>query len=121
FAPCQRGRELTAEQTRADFAYYAPPTAGRSSLAAVVPTIMAAEDGHQQAAQDSSRAGLLVDLANLHRNTADGVHTASAGGVWNALVHGFGGMRHDEGRSCFDPRRPEHWPEKAFPLAAAGY
>src|SRR5699024_11204539 len=91
-----RGSEFTAEEKRADFEYYDPITTGDSSLSAVVQTIMAAEVGHQQAAQDYFRAGLFVDLANLHRNTADGVHIASAGGVWNALVHGFGGMRHDE-------------------------
>ena len=29
------------------------------------------------------------DMADLHANTSDGVHIASAGGVWNALVYGF--------------------------------
>ena len=81
---------------------------------------MAAEVGHQKAALDYFRAGLFVDLGNLHGNTADGVHIASAGGVWNALVHGFGGMRHDEGRISFDPRLPEGWPELVFPLTVRG-
>ena len=57
-----------------------------------------------------------MDLGNLHHNTADGVHIASAGGVWNALVHGFGGMRHDDGRLSFDPRLPVGWPELSFPV-----
>src|SRR5699024_7040317 len=115
-----RGSEFTAEEKRADFEYYDPITTGDSSLSAVVQTIMAAEVGHQQAAQDYFRAGLFVDLANLHRNTADRVHVASAGGVWNALVHGIGGMRHDEGRISFDPRLPEDWHEMVFPLNVRG-
>ncbi len=115
-----RGSEFTAEEKRADFEYYDPITTGDSSLSAVVQSIMAAEVGHQKAALDYFRAGLFVDLGNLHRNTADGVHIASAGGVWNALVHGFGGMRHDEGRISFDPRLPADWPELSFPLTVRG-
>ncbi|APX34370.1 kojibiose phosphorylase [Brachybacterium sp. P6-10-X1] len=115
-----RGSEFTAEEKRADFEYYDPITTGDSSLSAVVQSIMAAEVGHQKAALDYFRAGLFVDLGNLHGNTADGVHIASAGGVWNALVHGFGGMRHDQGRLSFDPRLPEDWPELSFPLTVRG-
>jgi alpha,alpha-trehalose phosphorylase len=115
-----RGSEFTAEEKRADFEYYDPITTGDSSLSAVVQSIMAAEVGHQKAALDYFRAGLFVDLGNLHGNTADGVHIASAGGVWNALVHGFGGMRQEDGRISFDPRLPEDWPELSFPLTVQG-
>ena len=41
---------------------------------------------------------------------------ASAGGVWTALVSGFGGMRDYDGKLSFDPRLPAAWPELAFPL-----
>ena len=114
-----RGSEFTAEEKRADFEYYDPITTGDSSLSAVVQSIMAAEVGHQTAALDYFRAGLFVDLGDLHHNTSDGVHIASAGGVWNALVHGFGGMRHDEGRISFDPRLPADWPELELPADRA--
>jgi alpha,alpha-trehalose phosphorylase len=55
-------------------------------------------------------AGLFVDLADRHGNTVDGVHVASTGGVWSALVAGFGGMRDHDGKLTFDPRLPECWP-----------
>ncbi len=115
-----RGSEFTAEEKRRNFEYYDPITTGDSSLSAVVQCIMAAEVGHQKAALDYFRAGLFVDLGDLHHNAADGVHIASAGGVWNALVHGFGGMRQDEGRISFDPRLPADWPELRFPLTVRG-
>lgn len=111
-----RGSEFTAEEKRASFEFYDPLTTGDSSLSAAVQSIMAAKVGHQKAAMDYFRAGLFVDIANLHHNTSDGVHIASAGGVWNSLVHGFGGMRHDAGVISFDPRLPEDWPSLAFPL-----
>ena len=115
-----RGSEFTAEEKLADFEYYDPLTTGDSSLSAVVQSIMAAEVGHQDAAMDYFRAGLFVDLADLHSNAADGVHVASAGGVWNALVHGFGGLRQEDGALSFDPRLPEAWPELSFPLTVRG-
>ncbi|WP_296667504.1 glycosyl hydrolase family 65 protein, partial [Demequina sp.] len=48
------------------------------------------------------------------------VHVASAGGVWSALVHGFGGMRDYGGVLSFDPRLPASWPEMRFRLTERG-
>ena len=115
-----QGDHFTLEQKQVDFEYYDPITTGDSTLSAVVQSIVAAEVGHQKAALEYFRDGLYVDLADLHRNTSDGVHIASAGGVWNGLVHGFGGMRHDRGEVSFDPRLPASWPELRFPLTIRG-
>lgn len=115
-----RGSDFTAAEKLADFEYYDPITTGDSTLSAVVQSIIAAEVGHQEAALEYFRDGLYVDLANLHDNTSDGVHIASAGGVWNCLVHGFGGMRHEDGEISFDPRLPAAWPSLEFPLTVRG-
>ncbi|MDK7743151.1 glycoside hydrolase family 65 protein [Helcobacillus massiliensis] len=115
-----RGSEFTLEQKRADFEYYDPITTGDSTLSAVVQSIIAAEVGHQDLAMDYFMDGLFVDLANLHQNTSDGVHIASAGGVWNALVHGFGGLRSDSEQLEFDPRLPAAWPSLEFSLLVRG-
>ena len=50
----------------------------------------------------------------------DGVHVASAGGVWSALVYGFGGFRDHGGRFSFDPRLPEDWTAIGFRLTIEG-
>ena len=78
--------------------------------------IVAAEVGYQEMAMEYFRTGLFVDLADLHNNTRDGVHIASTGGVWNALVYGFGGMRDYQGTLTFDPRLPKDWSSLNFPL-----
>jgi alpha,alpha-trehalose phosphorylase len=44
------------------------------------------------------------------------VHVASAGGVWTALVSGFGGMRDHYGELTFDPRLPAGWENLSFRL-----
>lgn len=115
-----RGSEFSAEQKRANFEYYDPITTGDSTLSAVVQSIMAAEVGHQELALNYFLTGLFVDLADLHANTKDGVHIASCGGVWGALVHGFGGLRAENGSISFDPRLPASWPSLKFPLTLKG-
>ncbi|SNU01480.1 alpha,alpha-trehalose phosphorylase [Ruaniaceae bacterium KH17] len=111
-----QGDQFTPAQKRSDFEYYDPITTGDSTLSAVVQSIVAAEVGYQDLAMTYFMSGLYVDLADLHRNASDGVHIASAGGVWNALVYGFAGMRDHDGKITFDPRLPEEWNGLRFPI-----
>ncbi|MBB2975156.1 alpha,alpha-trehalose phosphorylase [Microbacterium endophyticum] len=111
-----QGNHFTSEEKLADFQYYDPLTTGDSTLSAVVQSILAAEVGYQDLALDYFLQSIFVDLGDLHHNAADGVHVASAGGVWTALVSGFGGMRDHFGELSFDPRLPADWPELAYTL-----
>ena len=79
-------------------------------------SIVAAEVGYHELALRYFYAGLFVDLADRHGNTVDGVHVASTGGVWSALVAGFGGMRDHNGRLTFDPRLPQSWPSLTWQM-----
>lgn len=115
-----QGDEFTDEEKRADFEYYDPITTGDSTLSGVVQSVMAAEVGYQDMAMQYFLSGLYVDLADLHSNARDGAHIASTGGVWNALVYGFGGLRDHQGRVCFDPRLPDEWTALTFPLRIRG-
>lgn len=111
-----QGNHFSDEEKLADFEYYDPLTTGDSTLSAVVQAILAAEVGYQKLALDYFAQSIFVDLGDLHHNAADGVHVASAGGVWTALVAGFGGMRDHWGELSFDPRLPADWPSLSFPL-----
>lgn len=115
-----QGDRFTLEEKRADFEYYDPITTGDSTLSAVVQSIIAAEVGYHEVALDYFYQGLYVDLRNLHGNTVDGLHVASTGGVWSALVFGFGGMRNHGGVLSFDPRLPSAWPELRFRICWRG-
>lgn len=115
-----QGNHFTDEEKLADFDYYDPLTTGDSTLSAVVQSIMAAEVGYQDLAREYFEQALYVDLGDLHHNSADGVHVASTGGIWTALVSGFGGMRDHDGELSFDPRLPADWPELAYPLQWRG-
>jgi alpha,alpha-trehalose phosphorylase len=115
-----QGDRFTAEEKRADFEYYDPITTGDSTLSAVVQSVIAAEVGYHEVALDYFLQALYVDLKDLHGNTVDGLHVASTGGVWSALVFGFGGMRDRGGRLSFDPRLPKAWPSLRFPITWRG-
>jgi alpha,alpha-trehalose phosphorylase len=115
-----QGDEFTLEEKLADFDYYDPLTTSDSSLSKIVQSIIAAEVGYQDLALDYFHDTVFVDLEDRHGNTSDGVHVAAAGGVWNALVSGFGGMRDHDGILTFDPRLPKEWPELRYRLTWRG-
>jgi alpha,alpha-trehalose phosphorylase len=110
------GNEFSEEQKRRNFEYYDPLTTGDSSLSACVQSIIAAEIGKHREALEYFEYALLMDLGNVAGNVSDGVHIASAAGVWSSLVFGFGGVRDFGGRLSFAPRLPRAWTELAFSL-----
>jgi alpha,alpha-trehalose phosphorylase len=114
------GNEFSEEQKSRNFDYYDPRTTGDSSLSACVQSIIAAEIGHERQALEYFQYALLMDLGNVAGNASDGVHIASAAGVWSSLVFGFGGVRDFDGRLSFAPRLPRAWKELAFSLHFCG-
>ena len=62
----------------------------------------------------------LVDLKDLRLNTEHGIHGATAGGVWQAVVFGFGGVRLTEQGITAAPRLPAHWQRLRFKLFERG-
>jgi len=115
-----QGDEFSPKEKRADFEYYDPLTTGDSTLSAVVQSIVAAEVGYADLAARYFMAAAYVDLADLHHNTDAGVHVASLGGLWSALVAGFGGLRDYLSVWSFDPRLPADWASLRFPLTLQG-
>ena len=99
-----------------NFDYYDALTTGDSSLSACVQSIIAAEVGQETTALEYFRFALLMDLADAQGNTSDGVHIASAAGVWQSLVFGFGGVRDYDGELSIAPRLPSVWTHLEFSL-----
>jgi alpha,alpha-trehalose phosphorylase len=98
------GNEFTEEQKKKNFDFYDPLTTGDSSLSACIQCIMACEAGYLEKAARYARYAALVDLRDIAGNVRDGLHIASIGGTWMALVYGFAGMREHDGRLSFRPR-----------------
>ena len=114
------GHHFSAEEKRRTFDYYDPLTTGDSSLSACVQSVIASEVGYADAAYDYFLDACAVDLLDLHANTADGIHIASCGGTWLALVAGFGGLRDSDGELRFAPRLPAEWDRLRFRVQVRG-
>jgi alpha,alpha-trehalose phosphorylase len=112
--------QFTAEQKARDFEYYEPLTVRDSSVSACTQAVIAAEVGHLDLAFDYLGEAALMDLRDLARNTADGVHIASLAGAWTAVVGGFGGLRYREGTIGFAPRLPQALSRLAFSILIRG-
>jgi trehalose/maltose hydrolase-like predicted phosphorylase len=94
------GHHFSEDEKRRTFDYYDPLTTGDSTLSACIQSVVASEVGYPEAALEYFVHACAVDLADVHGNTADGIHIASCGGTWLALVAGFGGLREDDGQSA---------------------
>jgi len=114
------GNMFTDKQKKHNFEYYDPLTTGDSSLSACIQSIMAAEVGDTEKAIGYARYAVLMDLADIGGNMADGCHIASMGGTWMVGVYGFAGMRDYDGRITFDPKLPKYIDELRFSLQIRG-
>ena len=51
---------------------------------------------------------------------AGGLHLATMGGIWQALVFGFAGIRPRNGTLIVSPRLPDQWQQLAVRLCYRG-
>jgi kojibiose phosphorylase len=107
--------DLFEPKTKAqNYAYYEPRTVHQSSLSPGMYALAAADVGQLEAAYRFFRLAVALDLENIAGNTAEGMHAASLGGVWQAVVHGFGGVRPARNTLQIRPQLPKSWKSLSF-------
>lgn len=105
----------------ANYRFYEPRTAHDSSLSASFHALMAARLGDLGEAERFFRKAANIDLNFEHGVTAaGGVHIAALGGMWQALVFGFGGVMVGDQRVRCEPHVPHHWGTVRIPLQWRG-
>jgi beta-phosphoglucomutase len=114
--------EYDDETLQVNWDYYNPRTDHTygSSLGPAIHAILACELGKPQAAYEHFLRAALVDLENTRGNVADGIHAASAGGLWQTLVFGFGGLRFTGDGPVASPHLPPHWTRLRFRVQYRG-
>jgi trehalose/maltose hydrolase-like predicted phosphorylase len=114
--------EFDEETIRANWNYYTPRTdlTHGSSLAPGIQAILASHLGDLDMAYNLYMQAALVDLKDLRLNTEHGIHGATAGGMWQAVVFGFGGVRLTDQGITAAPRLPRHWQRLRFKLFECG-
>ena len=108
--------QFTDEQVQINYDYYTPRTDHTygSSLGPSIQAIMACEVGKPDDAYEHFIRAVRADLRDVRGNARDGIHGASAGGTWQAVVFGFGGLRISEAGWTMEPRLPRHWKRLSF-------
>jgi alpha,alpha-trehalose phosphorylase len=111
---------FTADERRRIFEHYDPLTTGDSSLSECIQAIAAADIGKYRTAEEYLVDAGSVDIADTAGNLRDGIHIASAGGTWLALVYAFAGYRWRSSVPEFSPILPTRGRRVRFPLRIRG-
>jgi trehalose/maltose hydrolase-like predicted phosphorylase len=89
--------------------FYEPRTTHGSSLSPAMYALLLARAGSVDLAERYLRMSAAFDLDNRNCTSSIGLHTATMGGAWQALVYGFAGVRPMGGALAVDPRLPAGW------------
>jgi len=101
-----------ADVWMANYDYYSARTAHGSSLSPSAHALTAARLGRVDQAYQHFRRSLALDLCDSMGNLGDGIHMANLGGIWQAAVFGFAGVRLDpqaEHGIRIAPALPDAW------------
>lgn len=114
--------EFDPKSARANFDYYTARTdlTFGSSLGPAIQSIIATRWGSMESAYENFMRAARADLVDVRGNAGDGIHGASAGGLWQAVVFGFGGLQITEEGWSVAPKLPGHWKRLAFKFVWRG-
>jgi len=103
--------EFSQKTKESNFWYYESRTLHKSSLSPAVHALIALEVGALSKAYQFFNVALRADISNLHGNSAEGVHAASLGGVWQVVVNGFAGIKVNKKKRILkiNPYMPKSW------------
>ncbi|MDX9954999.1 MAG: glycoside hydrolase family 65 protein [Anaerolineae bacterium] len=110
--------EYDTETIKRNWDYYTPRTdlTYGSSLGPGIQAALAARQGDVEAAYAHFLHSARTDLQDVRGNSHEGIHAATAGGVWQAVIFGFGGIRITEEGLTAAPRLPQGWTRLRFRL-----
>jgi kojibiose phosphorylase len=112
--------DIPAERRAADFRYYLARCSNSSSLSPSIQAAVAARLRDSTVAARQLDIADDIDLADTYGNAAGGVHIGALGGLWQAVVCGFGGVRASDDALVLDPWLLPAWTRLAFPVTWRG-
>lgn len=100
---------LPPEVRKANFEYYEPRCGHGSSLSPAIHALVAARLGDVPLAERYFRQAAEIDLSDNMGNAAGGIHAGALGGLWQAAVLGFAGLRFTDEKAEHRPNLPPSW------------
>ncbi len=106
------------EVLRKNWDYYAPRTdiTYGSSLGPAIHGLVAGSLGNTSQAYENFRLAALVDLENTRGNAEEGIHAASCGSIWQAVIFGVAGIQFTKNGPVAKPNLPPTWKRLQFKL-----
>ena len=101
---------------RTNWDYYEPKTLHDSSLSLAVHVCVATELGDTELAYPMFEKAARIDLGPSMKSSNHGIHAAAMGGIWQATVCGFGGLRVTGDTLDIRPSLPSAWSAMAYSL-----
>ena len=112
---------LNAKQKKKNYLYYEKRTLHQSSLSPSMHSIVGSAVGERKKAYRYFLTAAYTDLKNIYGNTAEGIHTATLGGTWQAVINGFAGLGIKKKVLSFNPKLPAHWDKINFSIKWRGF
>jgi beta-phosphoglucomutase len=112
------GDQFDEKTWRVNWDYYVPITDHTygSSLGPAMHAWVACRMNEPEKAYEHFMRAARADLANIRGNAGEGIHAASAGGMWEAAVFGFAGLQFEHGEITLSPQLPAHWKSLSFKI-----
>jgi len=105
---------FSQEMVKDNYIFYIKKTAHKSSLSPSIDALVACRAGDLFRAYHLFNVTLRADISNLYGNTHQGIHAASLGGTYQALIFGFAGLQIVKEGLAVDPRMPRTWDRLVF-------
>lgn len=109
-----------ADFLRRNWDTYYPVVDHGSSLSPAIHAWVGARLGLLADAYDMFIYAATIDLQDRKGNVRDGIHAASSGGVWQAVVFGFCGLHLTPNGPAVRPNLPDHWRRVSFNVMHQG-
>jgi trehalose/maltose hydrolase-like predicted phosphorylase len=94
-----------------NYNYYKEKIVHKSSLSPAILSIAGMRYGDIEEAYNLLKFGAKIDLYDLYKNTACGIHGAAVGGLWQGVIFGVMGIKIKENWLEINPKLPEEWEE----------
>jgi trehalose/maltose hydrolase-like predicted phosphorylase len=100
--------------------FYDPRTSFGSSLGPGIHAALMARAGRAEDALAALRLAASIDLDDACSQSAEGLHIATMGSLWQAIVLGFAGIRPAGNQLTIDPHLPSNWRGLEVPFRLQG-
>ncbi|CAM3118926.1 glycoside hydrolase family 65 protein [Lactiplantibacillus plajomi] len=109
-------QKFATKEKQINWDYYEPKTTHDSSLSLSTHAILASDLRMTDSAYSFFQRACQIDIGPDMRSSNDGIHAASLGGIWNAVVFGFGGVRLLGKQLRIEPHLPKAWQQLSFEI-----